>query len=238
MAENVLYIFLDEGGNLDFSERGTKCFSLTGIVLKRPFEVCAAIKNYKYDLIEYGLDIEYFHASEDNKYIKHRIFDIISQYSNDIDIYSVIFDKSDAKNAGVNKGNITSFYSIGIASLLEKMEARIVTGIDKTIIITDQIPIVSKRKEIVHSIKKFLPEKIKASKYQILHHSSKSHTGLQVADYCNWAIFRVHERAGTQTKEDMERFLKISRLMQGVYKYSYELLGEEVFRKKLAEVVS
>ncbi len=30
-------------------------------------------------------------------------------------------------------------------------------------------------------------------KYRILHHDSRSHYGLQVADYCCWAIFRKHE---------------------------------------------
>ena len=32
------------------------------------------------------------------------------------------------------------------------------------------------------------------TRYRILHHDSRSHYGLQVADYCCWAVFRKYER--------------------------------------------
>jgi hypothetical protein len=31
-------------------------------------------------------------------------------------------------------------------------------------------------------------------RYRVLHHASKSNLELQVADYCNWAVFRKWER--------------------------------------------
>ena len=31
-------------------------------------------------------------------------------------------------------------------------------------------------------------------KYRVLHHQSRSHYGLQVADYCCWAVFRRWQR--------------------------------------------
>ena len=30
--------------------------------------------------------------------------------------------------------------------------------------------------------------------YRVLHHQSRSHCGLQVADYCCWAVFRKWQR--------------------------------------------
>ena len=33
--------------------------------------------------------------------------------------------------------------------------------------------------------------------YRILHHSSRSHFGLQVADYCCWAVYRKWQSGET-----------------------------------------
>ena len=33
------YIFLDEGGNFDFSPKGTRFFTLTSVTKARPFQV-------------------------------------------------------------------------------------------------------------------------------------------------------------------------------------------------------
>ena len=41
MTDNYLYIFLDEGGNLDFSLNGSKYFSLSCIAMERPFAINA-----------------------------------------------------------------------------------------------------------------------------------------------------------------------------------------------------
>jgi hypothetical protein len=193
MTDNCLYIFLDEGGNFDFTERGTKYFTLTCTLLKRPFDVCSALKNYKYDCIEYGLDIEHFHCCKDNKHIKNKVFGIIGDYLQDIEIYSFKVNKKLFPNIGSHNAEI--FYSSMITKLLEVLaeELSIKRNIEKIVIITDQIPIAKKRKIIIKTIKENLPRKIKESNYQILHHSSKSHVALQIADYCNWALFRMFE---------------------------------------------
>ena len=76
--------------------------------------------------------------------------------------------------------------------------------IDELIVITDNIPLSKKKKAIEKAIKltlaEMLPDKIR---YRIYHHSSRSHFGLQIADYCNWAIFRRWER------DDADYWIKI-----------------------------
>jgi len=67
MEDNTLYMFIDEGGNFDFSPRGTKYFNLTCLTEKRPFPSYDKLRNIKYDLIEDGINIEYFHATNDKK---------------------------------------------------------------------------------------------------------------------------------------------------------------------------
>lgn len=62
-----LYIFLDEGGNLDFSTNGTRYFTISTITKIRPFALDSDLLALKYDLLEEGLDLERFHASEDKQ---------------------------------------------------------------------------------------------------------------------------------------------------------------------------
>jgi hypothetical protein len=53
--DKYLYIFLDEGGNLDFSPNGTKLFLVTSLAKERPFEAYKELAE-----LEQGLHIESF----------------------------------------------------------------------------------------------------------------------------------------------------------------------------------
>jgi len=79
-----LYLFIDEAGDFNFSESGTKYFVLTAASKTRPFTWELPISSLKYDLIEFGLDIEYFHASEDRQQVRDRFFGKICQELNEI----------------------------------------------------------------------------------------------------------------------------------------------------------
>ena len=65
IIDQFLYVFLGEGGNFDFTAGGTPYFLLTSIVKERPFAAYQDMTELKYDLIETGANIEYFHAAED-----------------------------------------------------------------------------------------------------------------------------------------------------------------------------
>ncbi|MBF0635084.1 MAG: DUF3800 domain-containing protein, partial [Nitrospinae bacterium] len=60
---DCLYIFLDESGNFDFSPKGSPFLVLTAIVAKRPFAWVDKLACLKYDLIENGFEIEFFHCT-------------------------------------------------------------------------------------------------------------------------------------------------------------------------------
>jgi len=65
VRSRFLYPFLDEGGNLDFSKNGTKYFVLSSLAKERPFYAGKELIELKYDLVELGTNLEYFHAAED-----------------------------------------------------------------------------------------------------------------------------------------------------------------------------
>nr|WP_226047782.1 DUF3800 domain-containing protein [Acidithiobacillus caldus] len=64
---------------------------------------------------------------------------------------------------------------------------------------TDTVPVQKKRQAIEKAIQQALAKMLPAGmSYRILHHASRSHYGLQVADYCCWAVFRKWQRSETE----------------------------------------
>ncbi len=73
-----LYVFLDEGGNLDFGPNGTRLFTLTAIAMRVPSCFDAALAALKFELLESGeMTKEYFHATEDLQFVRNRVFSIV-----------------------------------------------------------------------------------------------------------------------------------------------------------------
>ena len=187
------YLFLDESGNLDFSNRGTRYFVLTSVSMERPFRAYSALDAYKYDCLEYGLENEHFHCAEDNKHVRGRVFDIIGGHLDAVSVDSLIVEKRKTNPALTGDGR---FYPEILGYLLKHVLSRQSnTEAEEVIVITDTIPLQKRRRAIQKAVKltlaRVLPQR---HKYRILHHDSRSHYGLQIADYCCWAVFRKYEK--------------------------------------------
>lgn len=190
---DCVYIFLDESGNLDFSARGTRFFVLTSVSMERPFPMYEALDAYKYDCLEYGLATEFFHCANDNSHVRRRVFDIIGSHLGHIGVDSLIVEKRKTEPSLTPDRR---FYAEMLGSLLRlvlsgesKSEAR------EVIVITDTVPFRRRREALEKSVRSTLSRTIpNRLRYRILHHDSRAHYGLQVADYVCWAVFRKYER--------------------------------------------
>ena len=183
------YIFLDESGNFDFSVNGTRYFVLTSVSMRRPFRWLKPIDDCKYDCIEYGLDNQYFHCTDDNKHVRNKVFDIIGDHLDAVYIDSLTVEK---RKVSPVLWEARRFYPEMLGHLLTFVLPRALeVDANEVIVITDTIPVSKKRQAVEKAVRttltKMLPPRIK---YRILHHDSRSHYGLQVADYCCWAVFR------------------------------------------------
>jgi len=219
---NCLYIFLDEGGNFDFSPSGTKTFTITAISMTRPFTFCEAFTSLKYDLIEEGLELEYFHAAEDRQNIRDKVFDIIARYLPDIRIDTVIVDKR--KTVPLLR-DVDKFYPKMLGYLLRYVfTPENLARYPAVIVTTDALPVKKKRKAVEKAVKIVLSEVMKpiGKFYRLLHHDSKSAYGLQIADYCNWAIGRKWERGDCRSYEIIKSRIKSEfDIFKGVTTYYY-----------------
>ncbi len=193
------YIFLDEAGNLDFSANGTRYFVLTSISMRRPFPVYEALNDYKHDCLEYGLDMEYFHCAADNNHVRKGVFDLIAAHlggMRHMSIDSLVVEK---RKTGPALREVMRFYPEMLGHLLKfVLPKELDAGAEEVIVITDKLPVNRKRQAVEKGTRLALAEMLpQGMRYRILHHASRSHYGLQVADYCCWAVFRKWNRNKT-----------------------------------------
>ncbi|MBI5443455.1 MAG: DUF3800 domain-containing protein [Deltaproteobacteria bacterium] len=193
VAGDFLYVFLDEGGNFDFSPSGTRFFTLTSVTKRRPFRVSPELDGLKYNLIEEGLDLEYFHATEDRQRVRDRVFSIIQSQIGMMRVDSLIVEK---RKTGPALRDPEHFYPRMLGYLLRYLfQGLQLDQCAEVLVITDQIPVAKKRKAVEKAAKATLKAMLPhGCRFRVMHHASKSTFGLQVADYCNWAIFRKWER--------------------------------------------
>ena len=220
---NVVYIFVDEAGDMDFSAKGSRHYMFNFLVKKRPFNLHEYISSYRYSLLERNLDplngsrldIEAFHAHKDNKYIKEELFNIISTFNKEsVKVYSYILEKP--KVEPTKRKEKDRFYidnlNYSIQRLLDKLE------IDTNfIIITDRLPVHKNKGKQVGALKKGIKEYIKNNalniRYDIFHHASASSANLQIVDYISWAIFRKYERGDDSYYKRIENYILDEELM-------------------------
>ncbi len=214
---DTIYIFVDEAGDMDFSEKGSKHYMFNFLIKTRPFNLHEYISNYRYSLLERNLDpltgkrlnIEAFHACEDNPYIRNEIFNIISTFNiNSVKAYSYILEKPKVQPTKRQEKDRFYIDNLNLATqrLLDKLK------IDKNfIIITDRLPVQKNKNKQVGALKKGIKEYLKINnldiRYDIFHHCSASSVNLQIVDYISWAIFRKYERNQDIYYKKIEEYL-------------------------------
>ena len=214
MAHGCSYIFLDEAGNFDFSANGTRYFILTAVTARRPFHWRDALDDFKYDCIEGGIRIEYFHCYNDSKRIRSAVFDLIAPRSAGVNIDYLVVDKSKVPGPMRDQARFYPRMLGHLLSLVVPVELESGES-DEIVVITDTIPVNRRRRAVEKAVQTTLAGMLPSDvKYRVLHHQSRSHYGLQVGDYCCWAIFRKWER------EDIAWFDRIRSAVRNEFEFS------------------
>lgn len=204
----MLYIFLDESGNLDFSVGGSRYFILSAMSVSRSFPSTVPLMELKYDLWEGGLEIEYFHASEDRQATRNAVFEIISKHSSSYRTDSVIVEKR--KTHPTLQSDHSRFYKKIFDILLHYVLEGHRKDHQQIIFVCDVIPLNRRRKALEKAIKLNLAAwaKTHGNRYSILFCSSKSEQNLQVVDYISWAIYRKWEQADQRSYRLIQRCMR------------------------------
>lgn len=188
---NVLYMFIDEAGDFNFSREGTE-YLIWGAttIINNPHVLYTPLSQLKHELNTSGINIESFHASEQTQWIRNKVFNVLGNskvlFENDF----VIVEKRKT-NPSIRKPRI--LYPKMASCLLRYIFNRH-NAVGKIVIFTDTLPIREKRQATEKALKQNIRKLLGKTKFYIYHHSSKSNCGLQAIDYCAWAIFRKWER--------------------------------------------
>jgi Protein of unknown function (DUF3800) len=188
LSASVYYVFLDESGDFNFSATGTKYFTVTALSAAPPFPWESPLIDLHYSLIGQGLDIEYFHATEDRQAVRDQVFPLISQHLPDFRLDAVVVEKP---KTVPHLQTMEAFYGKMLGYLIRHVVGGLVSPGSTVVIVTDRIPTHGKRKAVEKAVKTTLSLMLPPNvTYYIFHHDSKSCVSLQAVDYCNWAIYR------------------------------------------------
>lgn len=187
------YIFLDESGNFDFSISGTRYFILTSVTLYRPFPMTNVLDSYRCECLEFGLDMESFHCANDNRHVRGRVFDLIADHLDEIRVDSIVVEKRKVSLLLRKGKNLYPWVLSRLLQFVIRQETK--KGTRQFIVITDRLPFRGNPHTVQTTVHRTLARLMLGDpKVQIFHHASCSHYGLQLADYCCWAIFQKWER--------------------------------------------
>lgn len=187
---DTLYMYLDESGNFDFSERGSRYFIMTCIAIKRPFGVSHTLMDYRYDCLESGTFIDKFHACEDVNKIRAGVYQRIAAHGDKWHAYSISIEKSCVPD---NMKTASSLYSEVFSWIVEEVYKNECLGdIEKAVVITDSLPKEARKRDVEGPLKSFMKAIFQSSgiDYSLMHHPSNCDPNLQLADYACWAFHR------------------------------------------------
>lgn len=193
--KDCVYLFLDESGNFDFSPNGTKHLVLASVSMRRQFPAVVGLDSFRYDCLEDGVDLEYFHFAIDRAPVRDKVFDLIAADLDAIRIDCLILEKRKARPE-LLEGNSWGIYKWMLGYFMRRLvAAEEEAGTKNVVAITDSIPNKKKRNSIEKEIKGAVGRRqLPGIQYRLIHHESRSHFGLQIADYCCWAIQRKWEK--------------------------------------------
>lgn len=186
---NTLYIFLDESGNLDFSRGGTNYYVLAAVTTTNPLATSQELQQLKYDLLEDGVDIEYFHASEDKQATRNEVIKKLQTMTNTLKVHYIYAQKP---KAYPKLQSSAAFYGKLGTTLIKFIVGYKSNGFDEILIVFDKALTAKERKSFLGEIKPEL--KSLGKPYKIYFHRTLSDFNGQIADYFAWTKYVSLER--------------------------------------------
>ena len=202
-----LYIFLDEAGDFEFSQKGSKYFILTSVTTDNIMPLVIELYNLKHDLISnFKCGVEYFHAYKDSWPVRNRVFSLI-EGSNHFRVDVIVAEKA---KTYPSLRPAYKFYP-KLMGILLKWVYRFLPPQDFSgvFVFMDYLKLVGQREAFLKGAKEVIhPYLRQGQAYAVMLHHSKSHPYLQVADYCGWAIQRYWEHNDIRPRNHIKELLK------------------------------
>jgi hypothetical protein len=192
---SILYLFLDHSGNFDFSPSGSKYLVLACLSTEDIYSLTGELHRLKHDIILYGHELEFLHASNDPLPVRRQVYSLLNQFSHyRVDTIAVEKAKTHPKLYEVWR-----FYP-GILTILFNwvFKFKPASQYDRVILFIDYLELPRDREAFLKGTKEaIMPHLTQRQRLDVFMHQSKSHFYLQAVDYFCWAMFRKYEFADT-----------------------------------------
>lgn len=188
-----LFVFIDESGNFDFTERGTSHFVMASVMTNSPIESASQLSALKYQLMAEGIDISDFHASEDRQVIRDRVFPLIDSLWN-IRAHVIFGDKHLLAPSLHSPSGIYGLF--GKAIIKYALSSYSAESFSQVVIVFDQALSKKNQGAFMAAVKPDLKSLKKP--FRIYFHQMKTDANGQIADYICWAKYVAIERNETR----------------------------------------
>lgn len=187
--DEPLFVFIDESGNFDFSEKGTRHFVLSAHITQSPLECGAGLSALTYALLSKGTaDQVPIHATQNSVSTRHRVISQLCGQTHQCRAVSVFIEKLTLEK---HCQNDVALYGLAAVALVDRLTIPIATGSPKIILLFDATLTSKKRAAVL----KILKTKLKKATCEFhIHFRPVSHdVNGQIADYYAWSVFRELE---------------------------------------------
>lgn len=199
----MLYLFLDESGDLGFSERSSRWFLLTIVFTSNHRKIEKCVKKVHHSLKKKYKRVSELHAYHSDSATKKRILKLLAD-TDDLKILCIILNK---KKVYIDLQNQKSYlYNYTANILLDRLHnKKILKNGEKILIYIDQRE-TNKflKKNFENYLKNSLTGKVD-SHFEIKIKPSQTEKCLQAVDFISWSIFRKYEISDYEYYEIIKR---------------------------------
>jgi uncharacterized protein DUF3800 len=189
-----LYLFFDEAGDLDFGAYGSRYFLCGVLVTYDPWPLMQVLTDLREEVFRGGFIPRAFHAAEDRQAVRDRVFEEIVGVGG-FEAHITVTEKG---LVPPSHRDASTFYTF-MADFTLRMALQRYPSDEPILVITDELPLKSKRDAIVKGFQASLASILAGRVFRIEHHSSGSQQCLQVIDYIAWSVFRRWERGDSRS---------------------------------------
>lgn len=187
-----VHVFADESGNFDFSSSSgaSRFFILATVTFFDDRQACADLESLRYDLAWRGIDHPGpFHATEDLQLIRDEVFRCLGPHAFRID--ATILEKNKARPE--LRASDRSFYRFAWWMHMKYVSPEVAQQNDELLVIAASIGTRQRRVAFRDAVHEVMTQITPTVRTRTAAWRDDADTGLQVADYCAWALKRKWE---------------------------------------------
>lgn len=207
----MVYIFLDESGDLGFKKSSSKWFLFTIAMTNDAYALERVVKRVWRSLKKKHRGLGELHASHEKDSTRKRVLKQLNEID-DLKVLCVILNKKKAYVDLQNQKNYLYNYTANI--LLERLHSKEMLKPKESI----QLFIDRKdtKKRLRENFIRYLTDSMKKRRdgsFSVKLHSSHENKSLQAVDFISWAIFRKYEQGDYEFYEIIKNQITDERLL-------------------------